>query len=99
MEDPSIQNAKKLGLQPEVPGAIPTDRTLWTIEVWALVNDQPKCWRYHNYDDKQLMTFRQNFVRGGLMVPVASDHFIIMHPLDIDRIEVWRQKKYFEQPR
>lgn len=99
MEDQSIQDAKKLGIQEGEKMSLPTDKTYWTVEVWATIGGQPKCWRYQNYDDKQLMVFRQNFVRGGLMVPVASDHFIIMHPLDIDRIEVWRQKKYFEQPR
>lgn len=40
--------------------------------------------------------FRENVYQKGFMFPVSTDHWKIIHPMEIKSVDIWRQNDYFK---
>ena len=50
-----------------------------------------------NQTGREVMTFRENIFKVGVLRVLDPGHWLIVPPFDIISIEVWRQGSYFSQ--
>lgn len=75
------------------------NKKLWCLEIVYNLNHlngthetkrEPK----RNLDDEQLMKIREKMFRYGFDVPVETGHWIIVCPMDILSVHLFRQDNY-----
>ncbi len=70
---------------------------LWTLEFEYTMDSERKLFRWRNLDEKNLMVKRAKMFSTGLTVPVGGEpgHWRIIVPMDIIRVDLYRQSGYF----
>lgn len=69
---------------------------LWRIEVLYRLGNETKRATIDNRLGEEVMRFREKVFSVGLMLPVEPGRWRVIHPTDVLTIDLWRQKKYFE---
>lgn len=69
---------------------------LYRIEVLCKFGNEEKRHELSNQMDGELFRFRQQIFSAGIMLPVDPNRWVIIHPMDIKEITVYKQSKFFE---
>lgn len=70
---------------------------LWTLEFEYTMDNERKLCRWRNLNEVQLMSKRNKMFSVGLTMPVGGEpgHWRIICPIDIIRVDLYRQNGYF----
>jgi hypothetical protein len=70
---------------------------LWTLEFEYTMDSERKLFRWRNLSEKELMVKRTKMFSVGMTVPVGGEpgHWRIICPIDIIRVDLYRQSGYF----
>lgn len=68
---------------------------LWTLECVYVLDSEQKIIRWRNLTDAELMGRRVKMFSQGFTIPVEPGHWRIVHPIDIQRVDLYRQSGYF----
>lgn len=70
---------------------------LWALECEYTMDTERKIIRWRNLTESEMMGRRNKMFHVGMTVPVGGDpgHWRIIHPLDIQRVDLYRQSGYF----
>lgn len=70
---------------------------LWTLEFEYSMDSERKLFRWRNLSEAQLMARRNKMFSVGITVPVggAPGHWRVICPIDIIRVDLYRQSGYF----
>ena len=69
---------------------------LFTVEARYTYENETRVWRMRNQTAEEVMRIREQIYSAGLAVEWNTGHWIIVHPSDLLRVELFLQKGFFE---
>lgn len=91
---PEIETLVKLGRAGKLLTIVVTFNEI-TDDNGNIINNT-RLYYLRNQTWEQVRALRATIYTSGFMYPVATDHFKVIHPMDIKAVDIWRQNEYFK---
>lgn len=72
------------------------EKKLWTLEVFGKIGAEQRRWFIPNLTGERLKKARDDMFRIGITFNVDPGHYRVMHPADIETIDIYRQESFFD---
>jgi hypothetical protein len=70
---------------------------LWALEVEYNLDNETKLIRWRNLPDAELQLRRESIFKVGIPLFIEPGHWRIICPMDIAKVDVYRQNGYFPE--